>query len=373
MELLRRTYTQLQKEWLYAAIVLMVAVSYTMLRFTLNVQYAGANWSSLYNFEAPIPFGYRVLIPILSRPLVYAGASIKQAYMVWEFLSSVLLVVSLYKVFRLHVTVRWAKVLSLALFYVLPLLFLLRTRWPLHTQMPYYLPYDTLAMAFVVLSIYYIIKEKWLALAIVLAVSTLNRESSILILMIFGAVYLDKLSVKKLCLFLVGFASIYLVVRVGVGLAMQDNPRPYNGAMSFYLGGQPRVVSNLRWLIWGNNFPMLLSTLGWLPLYYLKLRSFTPPHMKRLPLVVFVYFSMLMLVGNLFEPRIFGEIISVMYVSMSLALYGYLTGETVQSPLEAMEKKERTFLVSVVDRHGFMITLVFFTLITLLMTSFGTK
>jgi len=246
--------------------------------------------------------------------------------MFWEFISSVILIIGLYKVFSLHIGERWAKTFSLTFIYILPLLFLLQFKWLI------YYPYDTLAMAFIVLGVFFMLEEKWFYLSCILLIATLNRESSILIAMIFSVVYIDRLSIKKFVTIMSTLFLIYFIIRWGIHLRTIDNPAPYKGAMAFIFENNWRVNNNIKWLFNAENILILLSTFGWLPLFYFKLKPYIPEHMKRFHITAYIYFAVLLFIGNLYEPRIFGEIIIVLYMPLALALYSYLQNTAIPAP-----------------------------------------
>lgn len=76
-----------REEWIFVVCLLFVAALYVALRFTLNHEYAGATWNDLSALRAPAPFGRRVLVPLLTRPLVLEGMSVARAFALAEFVS----------------------------------------------------------------------------------------------------------------------------------------------------------------------------------------------------------------------------------------------------------------------------------------------
>jgi hypothetical protein len=297
----------------FALAALLVSWCYAALRFHLNGEYSGATWEQLYQLTAPIPFGSRLLVPILSRPIVLLGFSIRDAYFFWEMAASFALAVGLRRVFQLHVGQKCSMVVSLTFFLVLPLIFLLRFRWSV------YYPYDTAAMALVTWGILATLRGMWGPLIVLVLVATLNRESSILLIMLFAAIYADRLKLTRFIAVLAMLVVAYLAGRWLTHMITADNPMPYQGQLPLLLDDDWRFRSNVIWMLNLGNIPLLLSTLAGLPVLVLALKRHVPPHMRRFGIVALTYFSMLLFVGNLYEPRIFGEIVVILYIVGALA------------------------------------------------------
>lgn len=335
----------------YFALLLCFSATYTVLRFKLNSQFLLASWQQLYDLDAAIPFGYRILIPLASRPLVWAGLSIESAYTVWEIAACVLLGSSLRSLFRIYVEDRWANGLSLAIFFVLPLTFLLKTKWPV------FYPSDTIAMVFVVVGLTTLLRQRWAALCGLLLVATLNRESAILLPMMFVALYGDRLDLKRVGLVLASLLGLYVVVRFGLDIVTRTNPRPYGGSMAFLLKDGWRINSNLAWLMDWRNGLICLSALGFAPVTLFALRREIPPHLSRLIPIIASYFAMLLFIGNLYESRIYGEIVVIAFVLQSLAFFTYLTGQPVRPPdaLLTAGSNELAPIAAALDRWGLVV------------------
>lgn len=191
-------------------------------------------------------------------------------------------------------------------------------------------------MACIALSVSFIIGQKWVHLSCLVLVATLNRESSILIPMVFGATYIDKLPIKKFSVVLLSLCSLYFFVRWNMAVFTHGNPVPYDGPMAFVFEQDWRVNNNIIWLLQRGNILTFFSTFGWLPLSYLVFKAFIPIHMKRFHIVVLVYFSMLMFIGNLYEPRILGDIVILLYIPLVLALYAYIEKGTIKPPNQTL-------------------------------------
>ena len=59
----------------YCLLVSIISLCYTALRYTYNYEFNGATYEQIFTFIAPVPFGKRVLTPILANIIVYSGIS----------------------------------------------------------------------------------------------------------------------------------------------------------------------------------------------------------------------------------------------------------------------------------------------------------
>jgi len=337
---------------LYYLLTVLISISYTCLRFTMNVEFNWATWKMLYDLTAAIPYGNRILVPLLSRPLVALGSDIRGAYMFWETAFGILLVYGLYNVFRLYMDEKWSRIFSLLFFLFLPMAFLLQFKYHI------LYPNDTPAMAFTVLALFLALKERWKLLVLLVAVATLNRESSVLIPLIFAAMYADKMGTKRFLLILASLSVAYIIVRLGIMELTRDNPHPYGGEMAFTYANKNswRVNSNIAGLI---NNPMkpfiLLATVDFTPFFIIMLRKRIPEHIMNLALVCGVYVFMLFFIGNIFEPRILGEVLAIAYVMVCLGTFSYLNETALSAPNNTLRSEAPTPLAPVaalVQRYG---------------------
>jgi hypothetical protein len=295
---------------------MIASLAYAILRFKLNIEYSGATWKQLFDLAAPIPFGYRILVPILSKPLVYCGATIQQAYQFWETIFCFLLILSMYCALRIYTSKRRAASFALFFLFVLPLAFLLRFEYPI------YYPHDTPAMAAIAIGSYLVLSKRWTLLWLLMIIATLNRESSIIIIGLFVVSHFRNMS-RYHYRALAAVVVAYGTTRCAVYLITINNPKPYGGSMAFHmLDGSWRIINNLSWLT-GNGLT-LLSTMAFLPVAPVILRQYIPQEMRHWHLIAFAYLSMLAFIGNLYEPRIFGEILVVLFIPSVLGLLTYL-------------------------------------------------
>ena len=110
--------------------------------------------------------------------------------------------------------------------------------------------------------------------------------------------------------------------RVAVALALPDNP---GSALHFAIGkSTPRWLHNLEWLGDPVHWLWLPMYFALLPLLWALLWRRLDPAQRRLGLVALAYFAALMLVANIYEPRVYGEILVILYIPAAVAVCRWL-------------------------------------------------
>jgi len=146
--------------------------------------------------------------------------------------------------------------------------------------------------------------------------ASLNRESAILIpLIVFATRFYDddltKLFKLSLALFFTfvatRYAINYFISAPGVGL-------------QFFNGPYFRLSNNLEWLSTPSHLIQFLMNLLMLPVLLLFFLKTIPKELRFLPLIALLYLCGLFFVGNVYEPRIFGEVIILMYIPFIIGL-----------------------------------------------------
>ncbi|MGQ0529373.1 MAG: hypothetical protein ACT4PG_06030 [Panacagrimonas sp.] len=329
---------------LFLSAVLAVSIAYADLRLRLNSQYSGATWQQLHDLTAPIPFGHRVLVPLLARPIVDLGASLPDAFHVLEAASTFAMILALRAGLMSLMVRKWATVLSLAFPFTLPMAFLLRLEWPI------FYPYDTPSMLFVALGLLFIFRKKWTALTLCVALGALNRESALLIPALFSAIYLGRMKLSTYSLLLATQLSTFFLVRFSVSTALSNNPQPYGGPFAWHKDEALRINDNLIWLLNPANDLRLLATIAFLPLICLALRAHLPDYLKRAAVAGGSYFLALLFIGNPYEPRIFGELILILFFVTSAGLYRFLNVAPLAVALPSYTSGTAQELVARLDR-----------------------
>lgn len=285
------------------------AVLWAVLRLHFGEEYRHAPWADLVELGAPLPFGHRVLVPLVVRGPVAAGVPIPWAFGVVEALAAF----ALLWVTAVALSERRRPVvaggLALALLSLLTLVYVVPRTWPI------FYPWDTPALLVVVAAVVAVKRRRWgitLALAVL---GALNRESALLLPAIVVALHdPDDPDVRGLLARAAGLLGVVLLVRLGISLVLEANLGP---PLHFTVHGRYRLLENLGWLadpsharaaFTGGGFA-LLAWAGW------GRRAGWP--WRRLGLVAAIWAAAAMLVANASEPRAFGEaIVLALLVSM---------------------------------------------------------
>lgn len=302
----------------------LVAIGYAYMRFRMNQISGVATLDQLYTLEADLPYGHRVLLPLMARPLVAGlGLELVPAFLLLEMVWAVVLAQVLHAAFRPEAGERGAVALAAGVFFVLAYPFLLRHDWPV------FYPYDTPAVALTALFVLLVWRRHWLAALVLTALAAANRESTIFFPLVAAALLLRHWPLGRIALFCLALLAAHLAMR---GLIAWALPAAGGAALSFVLDGVPRVAGNLRWLASPVRLLELIAAMGFLPLFWLVLKRASPPALRGLGPVAWLFFLALMLVGNVYEPRIYGELLILLYIPAALGLKRWLDGEGAAAP-----------------------------------------
>ena len=309
--------------------LLLLALGYAALRLAMNHEYAGAPWDRLLDFSAAKPFGLRVLVPLLAWPL-HGLLRVPTAWVfgLFEALATAGLVLATAAALRPFMPRRWAAALGAALVVLLPVPFLLQHRWPI------FYPYDTPAMAFTAAGVALLVRGRWRAAAALAVLAALNRESAVLLpaaavaLLVrvpSGAVPPDMsvrtLPLRQLFPRALGLAAAVAAARLGVGVALRDNP---GAPLQLFVDDAPRLLVNLAWLEAPEHWLYLPGYLGLVPLVWLLLPGWMPAPLRRLGWVALAWLGALLWVANIDEPRVYGEALVLLYLPAAVAVQRWL-------------------------------------------------
>lgn len=301
--------------WLALALL---AAAWAALRLQMNGEYKGAPWAALADLSAPLPFGHRPLVPLVAGPLQHAtGWPLALVWGIFEAIAALGLWLALRATLRPIVPARWDMALATGFFALLPLAFLLKHKWAV------FYPWDTPAMAFVAGGLALVAARRWVPAAALCFAAALNRESAALIPAAALALHVGRAAdVKRIAGPVAGLAAAVALGRLAVAWALPDNPGP---ALHFFLGRDtPRWQHNLEWLADPLHWLWLPTYFALLPVAWALLWKQIAHEHRRLGLVALAYFGGLMLVANIYEPRVYGEILVLLYVPAAAALCRWL-------------------------------------------------
>ncbi|WP_419419387.1 hypothetical protein ACNVED_12835 [Legionella sp. D16C41] len=314
------------KCWFITAILI---VGYTYMHVQLTGLYDGVPLESWLNFTAPLPFGQRQLVPFLARCL-YKSTTLKpyEIFFILEFIFVVFTFFALQTLLQLEFGEQLALLLTWLFFLLLPLCTIINYRFVIDGQAAIFWPYDTPSLFFIILSFYLTLKEKWLWLAVCIFFATLNRESSILLVLLIPALYLRSLkNFYKLILPFLLSLSAYILARLGTYLLAVNLAGAYT---EWYHGSAiTNFAINMYWLFAKQGILMFIFAFAGLPLLWFGFYDYIPLKYRPIRYLTFLYFLGLLGVGLVAEARIFAEIVALIYLPVCLAITNWLQGKQI--------------------------------------------
>ncbi len=293
----QRSHEPLGLRVLQAGVLAAVAVSYAAMRVHWNVEHAPAGWDILLRFEAPLPFGHRVLMPMLGRALEDIGLATAPVRLILECSAATGLAFAVQRFACTFYPLRTAGLLTMGVFVALAHPFALPHHWAV------FYPWDTPAMLAMVLGALWSLHARAGRMLVLTAVAALNRESAVLLPAVFVCLagHWRWRWHAGASMLLVFFAA-----RTAIALAL---PELEGSALSTLVGDTPRWLLNLRWLTNPTHIGILLVSLAYMPaVVWLRWRAIDLPWRRIVGLAAVTSLGLL-IVGNIDEPRIFGEVL----------------------------------------------------------------
>jgi hypothetical protein len=169
---------------------------------------------------------------------------------------------------------------------------------------PIFYPSDIPAVLFFTLGLILIHKKKWVPYYLLFAVATLNRETTCFLTVVYFLTAFGKTRLKPVMLHVAFQLVIWVSIKTFLYVLYQDNPG--YGLFEFSVG---RNISSFAGF---HFYPLFLTNLGGTWLFVLMFRRYLRDDFLRRSLIVAIpYVIGMFIVGNLFEIRIFGELIPV--------------------------------------------------------------
>ncbi len=297
----------------YIVLVLFAAYYFTLLWFELNYEFRGAPWRALLNGLAPTPFQYRVLIlwlaPFLSKILT-GGQKIASIYsmLFWiEFITVCLLTLAFRQYLSLFFRKRLAAILSFSLFLALPFNFLLNRTLALRY------PSDLPAILLFTLGLILIYKKNWLLFYPLFIIATLNRETTCYLTVVYLCTSIGRERPKQIIIHILSQALIWVEIKYYL-----YHLYIANGGDAFW---QTHLSENFNLLMTPRAYPQFLSNFGYLWIPTLAFWRIIPDQfVKRTVWLIPLFFLGMFFIGNMYELRIYGELIPVVLTAFLLIL-----------------------------------------------------
>jgi len=308
---------------------LLLAAVFVALRLKFNREYEDAPWEALVAGTAKLPFGHRVLVPWLVRPFVDAGMSIRAAFATTEWLAAIASLAGMEAALRRFIDERFARVGAFAFAVVLALVFLLPFRWPL------FYPWDTPAIACIAWGVALAHGRRHGPLVVLAVVGAANRESAVLLPFITLALLAGsehrREATRSASLQLAGVVLVRLAISVLI-------PITKGGALDLRIAGMWRIDHNLQWFADPLHALPILGAFSMLPVLWFVVRADIPVSLRRLEWVIIPALAGLMVVANLYEPRAWGEPLTLLFVGVAV---GVVRWAQAAEPVPAASGLER--------------------------------
>jgi hypothetical protein len=307
-------------EALFLLTALVVSFFFCQLRLRLCQTFAGSQmFGEIANQAGTKPWQYRILIPTIASALTYLNPPLHVSLWGWarliEFVSSVLSVFAFRQYLELFLKDRRVtSILAFFIFLILP--------FQLFFPRPYHANYwfDTPSILFLTLGLTFMYRRKWALYYLLFFVATLNRETTCFLTVIYLCTALGREKITGVAGHCAAQFVIWMAIKTVLGRIYMHNPGP-NG-FEWYDGfGLPHYLDNLKFLSHPKNYPGFLSIMGfiWIPVlcYYRRIEN---EFVRRALWVIPPYFVGMFLVANIYELRIFTDLLPVVLTPFLLIL-----------------------------------------------------
>lgn len=295
---------------IFCLFFLLCAVGFTRILFSSTTQAPAASLERLTDMSAARPFQYRVLVPLLVRGvmLLSPDSPLRELYFVMTigFVLMLLLAFSLYlgRYYPERIAIPGALLILYPMF------------WNYCLLGPFYYPSDIPAAMLFVFGLLAIDTRRTAAYYAVFALACLNRETACFLTAAFLLHEVPGRAWRRLGAHAVAQGLIWVGIKAALLYAFRD----HGGAVVYehHLASNIRHILDLRTngavctafafgLVW------MLIPLGW---------ARVPPPQKRLLLIVPPFLLVMALVGNLWETRIYNELIPLLTAPALAAFLG---------------------------------------------------
>jgi len=309
--------SQLFKTFSYLAFLLFAAIfSYYFIHllFSFNHECKLCRISYLLDGTAAKPFQYRMLIPTLANWLVklqipFFGLS--TTFGVVKFLNflSLFFLALLFSKFlsEFFSSKRVAYLLSFSLFYIIPFNYLFPR------ELPLWYPWDMTAILIFTLGYFFLYQKNWPLFYLTFIIGTFNKETTCFLTLIYLYTAIGNSKIKTIIL----HCCVQFILWVGIKYLLQIVYADAPGGGLF----ENHVRANLLYLTNFNHILLLLSTFGfiWIPVFLFHF-TIKDAFVQRSLFVAVIYFLGMFFVGNIYELRIFGELIPIFVLSLLLII-----------------------------------------------------
>lgn len=305
----------------FLTIILLLSYSYLHVKFT--TVYADVNLESCLDFSARLPFAQRLLVPSIAHFIsLYLPLNTGQLFFIFDFLFVNLLYFSLNALMRVAFPAKPANLLSWLFILLLPLISVINYRFTTKGIAAFFYPWDTATLFFMCTGYLLCLKSKWMYLVPWIFLSTFNRESSLLLVLLIPALHWQQLRqvFKPLCFSLLAF----IVARLIVIALVHQHPGAFM-EWFYHDSLQTLFERNYIWLFPQLHFIIFAFCFAGLPLAWFTFYDYIPLRYRPIRYVALFYFVGLLMVGNEPEARMYGEIIILLYLPVCVAMTRWIS------------------------------------------------
>lgn len=298
-------------------------LGYTYLHTKLTGIFIGTTLKSMVDFSVRLPFSQRLLTPVIAHFFSYfLPFSIDEIFFTIEWLFITLAYFALLRLLSMEFSSKQAQLLSWLFFLLLPLLSVVNYRYTIHGEATYFYPYDTPSLFFMTAGFGLCLHSRWIYFTSLLFIATVNRESSILLVLMIPALHWQ--TIRKVLIPLLVAMLTYVCTRLLIFTFIHDTP---GHVMEWYPLASKHTYfdANLTWLFNQQHILLFLFCFAGLPLFWFAFYDHIPPRYRPLRFVILFYFLALLLVGNFPEVRLFTEITVLFYLPVCLATNRWLS------------------------------------------------
>jgi hypothetical protein len=312
------------QETVFLGVVFFASLFFCQLRMRYADFFASPEmFEEITNHVGHKPWQYRILIPGMANFFHGLGLPFVNTLWGWgrvmELMFLCLSVVAFRGYLNLFVKNRSvASLMSFSLFFILPFQYFF--------PRPYYANYwyDTPSIFFFTLGLTLLYQRKWAFYYVLFAVATLNRETTcfLTVIYLFTAIGRERIvTIGAHCAaqFIIWMAIKTVLAQVFVGNSGADGFEWYDGT------GLTHYADNLRFFMSPMNYPAFFSNFGflWIPvlLYYKRIPN---EFVRRSLWVIIPFFAGMFLVANIYELRLFVELVPLVLTPFFLIVIDLL-------------------------------------------------
>jgi hypothetical protein len=292
----------------FLVVCVALAYGFASLRFHHNARFAGASLEGLTDGTALLPYQFRTLIPWLVKcisNLPFVSFPLDSIYFVVEATSVFLAILA----FRRYLALLFGDsalpfLFSITLLYPLTIQYVVWDTYPI-----FYYPYDIPSVLFLTLGLIFLYEKSWTRYYVLFVVATFNRETSCFLTIAFLATSFRRESLRDLAIHCGFQLAIWVSVKGLLYHLFSANASAPNSIAGLF---DDNVLLNMHRLSSPAAYLSLLSIVGflWLPTL-LSFRLIRDDFVRRSLIVCLPFFVGMLLVGNIVETRIFGELIPI--------------------------------------------------------------